>query len=99
MAAVRSGTGREEAHEIIKHNAVAVALEMRQTGRKDNDLLDRLAADPRLGMSREALDAAVANPLELTGAAASQVDTLVARVAELAQRFPDAAAYTPSEVL
>ena len=49
MAAVRAGTGREEAHEIIKTNAVAVALEMRETGRADNDLLDRLAADPRLG--------------------------------------------------
>ncbi len=99
MAAVRAGTGREEAHEIIKTNAVAVALDMRATGRKDNDLLDRLAADPRLGMSRAALDAAVANPLDLTGSAAAQVDALVARVQQLAESDPDAAAYVPGAVL
>ena len=99
MAAVRSGTGREEAHEVIKTNAVAVALEMRQTGRKDNDLLDRLAAEPRLGMSREALDAALADPIELTGSARHQVDVLAARVGELAKRYPAGAGYLPGDVL
>ena len=32
MAAVRAGVGRESAHEAIKENAVAVALEMREKG-------------------------------------------------------------------
>ena len=59
MAAVRHGVGRETAHEAIKEHAVAVALEMRESGRADNDLLDRLAADPRLGVSRAELDAAM----------------------------------------
>ncbi|MFT3875908.1 MAG: adenylosuccinate lyase [Propioniciclava sp.] len=99
MAAVRAGTGREEAHEIIKTNAVAVALDMRHSGRKDNDLLDRLAADPRLGMTREQLDRAVANPLELTGSAAAQVHALVGRVRELAVKHPEGASYAPGEVL
>ena len=45
IAAVRAGVGRETAHEAIKENAVAVALAMREQG-ADNDLLDRLAADP-----------------------------------------------------
>ncbi len=53
MTAVRNGVGREEAHEAIKEHAVGVALEMRQ-GRTDNDLFDRLAADPRLGLTRDA---------------------------------------------
>ena len=99
MAAVRAGTGREEAHEIIKTNAVAVALDMRRTGRKDNDLLDRLAADPRLGMSRAQLSQAAANPLELTGSAAAQVHALVERVRELAVAHPEGASYAPGEVL
>ncbi len=99
MAAVRAGTGREEAHEIIKTNAVAVALDMRRSGRKDNDLLDRLAADPRLGMSRAELDRAVANPLELTGSAAAQVHALVQRVGALAVAHPEGASYAPGEVL
>ena len=50
IAAVRRGVGRETAHEVIKEHAVAVALSMRDTGRSTNDLLDRLAADPRLGV-------------------------------------------------
>ena len=60
MAAVRHGVGRETAHEAIKEHAVAVALAMRESGPGDNDLLDRLAADARLGVSRADLDAAIA---------------------------------------
>lgn len=98
MAAVRAGVGREAAHEAIKEHAVAVALDLRR-GAATNDLLDRLAADPRLGLSKEALVAASSDPLGLTGAARSQVDQLVARVAGLASRYPDGARYTPGTVL
>ena len=94
MAAVRHGTGRETAHEAIKEHAVAVALGMRETG-GGNDLVDRLAADDRLGMTREALDAALADPIDLTGTARAQVATLVARIADVAATHPAAAAYAP----
>ena len=50
MAAVRAGVGRELAHEVIKEHAVAVALAMREKGIDANDLLERLAADERLGL-------------------------------------------------
>jgi adenylosuccinate lyase len=98
MAAVRAGVGREAAHEAIKEHAVAVALEMRQ-GRADNDLLDRLAADPRLGLDRAAVAALVDDPIEFTGAARSQTRAVVRRVEALTARFPGAAAYTPGEIL
>ncbi len=98
MAAVRHGVGREEAHEAIKEHAVGVALAMRN-GQKENDLLDRLAADPRLGVDRAVLDAAVSDPLELTGSAAAQVHALAERVRELAVAHPEGATYTPSAVL
>ncbi|MFV0407190.1 MAG: adenylosuccinate lyase [Propioniciclava sp.] len=99
MAAVQHGVGREVAHEAIKEHAVAVALEMRTTGRRDNDLLDRLAADARLGIGREALLAAVSEPLALAGSARAQVATLADRVWVLVERFPDAAEYRPAEML
>ena len=51
IAAVRAGMGRETAHEVIKEHAVAVALAMREKG-SEPDLLDRLAADPRLPLDR-----------------------------------------------
>ena len=99
MHAVRQGVGRESAHEAIKEHAVAVALAMREHGAERNDLLDRLAADSRLGLSRDQLAAAVASPLHFTGAAADQVDTVVARVAQLVGKHPEAAAYRPGEIL
>jgi adenylosuccinate lyase len=99
MAAVKTGVGREAAHEAIKEHAVAVALAMREQGAERNDLLDRLAADPRLGLDRAALGALVADPTTFTGAAAAQVDAVAARVADVAARYPDAAGYQPGPIL
>lgn len=97
MAAVRRGVGREEAHEAIKEHAVGVALGMRAGGH--NDLLDRLAADARLRMSRAELDALVTRPLDLAGMAEAQVAALVARVGEVVARHSEAARYEPGSVL
>lgn len=99
MAAVRKGVGREDAHEAIKTNAVTVALEMREQGLRTNDLFDRLAAEPALGLSRDELQALVSQPLELTGDAGAQVARVAGRVAELVEANPEAAAYRPGHVL
>lgn len=99
VAAVKTGVGREVAHEVIKEHAVAVALEMREQGRADNDLLDRLGADDRLPMSRSDLDALLGDRLSFTGMAVAQVEAFVTRVEELATRHPDAAAYRPGGIL
>ncbi len=98
MAAVRHGVGREAAHEAIKEHAVAVALGMR-AGAAENDLFERLAADPRLGLDLEQVRAAASDPLELTGSARDQVDAIAAQVAALARKYPEAAAYSPGAVL
>ena len=99
MEAVRRGIGREAAHEAIKEHAVAVALALR-AGQDSNDLLDRLAADARLGgMSRADLDRIVASPLEFSGAARSQVDSVINSVRTIVARYPDAATYTPGSIL
>jgi len=98
MAAVRAGVGRETAHEAIKEHAVTVALAMREQG-ADNDLLDRLAADPRLPLDRAGLDAALADRSAFTGAAGAQIQAVVSAVDELVARYPAAAAYGPSPIL
>ncbi len=98
MTAVRNGVGREEAHEAIKEHAVAVALEMRQ-GRSDNDLYDRLAADSRLSLTRQQIAELVREPIEFTGAARQQVQSVVRRIEELAALNPAAAAYSPGAIL
>jgi adenylosuccinate lyase len=98
MAAVRNGVGRETAHEAIKQAAVGVALAMRQ-GQAENDVFERLAADPRLGLTEQQLATLVAEPITFTGAAVDQVRTVVRRVDEVVKRHPDAAAYRPGAIL
>jgi adenylosuccinate lyase len=99
MGAVRAGVGREVAHEAIKEHAVAVALDMREAGAADNDLLDRLAADERIPLDRAALDALVGAPLDFVGTAVAQVGAFVDQVAEVVSRHPDAATYRPEPIL
>ncbi|AKP56909.1 Probable adenylosuccinate lyase (PurB) [Mycobacteroides abscessus subsp. abscessus] len=98
MAAVRAGVGREEAHEVIKEHAVATALAMREKGAEPN-LLGLLAEDARLPLDADALEAALADRASFTGAAADQVDRVVAEVEALAAEYPDAAVYSPGAIL
>ncbi|HET8616177.1 MAG TPA: adenylosuccinate lyase [Actinomycetales bacterium] len=98
MTAVRNGVGREEAHEAIKQHAVAAALEMRQ-GLERNDLYDRLATDPRLGLTRDQIEALVTEPITFTGAAVDQVRAVVRRIEEVVEDDPEGAAYSPGAIL
>lgn len=98
MACVRKGVGREQAHEAIKENAVAVALNMRENGGAQ-DLLERLAADDRIPLNRDELDAALSDKAAFVGAAPSQVERVVHRAAEWGTRFPNGAAYQPGDIL
>ena len=98
MAAVRAGVGRETAHEVIKENAVAVALNMRENG-GGQDLIQRLAADERLPMNEAALTEALADRHAFIGAAESQVARVLDRIQVLVDAHPDAAAYRPGEIL
>ncbi|MBA2279806.1 MAG: adenylosuccinate lyase [Actinomycetota bacterium] len=100
VAAVQRGVGREVAHEAIKEHAVAVALAMRETGgRGGADLLERLAGDERLGLTRADLDALLADPLGFTGAAADQVARVVERIGKVVASHPEAAGYSPRPIL
>jgi adenylosuccinate lyase len=98
VAAVRAGVGREQAHEAIKQHAVAVALALRE-GAERNDLLDRLAADGRLGLDRAALDAVLADEIGFVGTAPRQVTAFVRQVESIAADHPDAARYRPEPIL
>jgi adenylosuccinate lyase len=97
IAAVRAGMGREAAHEVIREHAVAAALAMREG--VEPDLVERLAGDPRLPLDRAALDAVLTDKQAFIGAAADQVEAVVAEVDALVGRYPDAAKYTPGAIL
>lgn len=98
MAAVRAGVGRETAHEAIKENAVAVALDMRERG-AEQDLIQRLAKDKRIPLNPKQLEEALADRNAFIGAAETQVSRVITRIQELVYRHPEAAEYTPGEIL
>jgi adenylosuccinate lyase len=99
MEAVRQGVGRETAHESIKEHAVAAAKAMRDGSPADADLLGRLAADPRIGLSRAQLDECLRQGLQKTGAAREQVTTFQAAAARLVAEYPGADTYEPGAIL
>ena len=99
VAAVRKGVGREAAHEAIKEHAVAVALGMRERAAAVNDLYDRLAADPRLGLSRAEIGALVGDPAAFIGTAPAQVAAVAEAVAAVVAKHPAAAGYRPAPIL
>jgi adenylosuccinate lyase len=99
MAAVRSGVGRETAHEAIKENAVSAALAMREQGLSHNDLLDRLAADNRIPLDRQQLETLLSDRISFTGLASLQVRRVVEQVETVLKRFPEATGYVPGPIL
>jgi adenylosuccinate lyase len=99
VAAVRNGVGREQAHEAIKEHAVAAALRLREDGAEGNDLIERLAADPRLALAPDELAGVLANPIDFVGRAPAQVASFVATVSELVADDPAAAGYRPGDIL
>ena len=99
MEAVKSGVGRETAHKAIKEHAVATVKDLRQGTINHNDLIDRLANDERLGLSRETLDAILANGSRDAGRAQAQVRAFAERVAKLEAEHPQAAAYNAGAIL
>ena len=55
MECVKRGGDRQELHEAIREHSVACAKAIKQDG-AENDLLDRIAADPRFGLTRREID-------------------------------------------
>ena len=101
MEAVKRGAGRETAHEAIKEHALAAARALRdgEGGPQALSLLDRLAGDARLGLTRGQLAALLADPKRFVGAAPTQVDTFVTAARAWVRRYPAARAVQPGPLL
>ena len=80
VEAVNAGGDRQEAHEVIRRHSIAAAKSVKEGG-GSNDLLDRLASDSSLGLSRDRL-AIAADPARYTGRASQQVDEFLSEVIE-----------------
>ena len=78
MDAVKRGGNRQELHERLRQHAQAAGNRVKEEG-APNDLLDRIAADPLFGTTREELDAAL-EPERYTGRAAEQVEEFLSEI-------------------
>ena len=99
MTAVKRGIGRETAHEVIKEHAVAAARAYRSGESERNDLVARLAADPRLGLTEAELQACLEEGKANAGAAGAQIDYFVAEAEVYASSVEGAAGYQPGSIL
>jgi len=99
MECVQSGTGREEAHEVIKEHAVSALNALRSGEVTENDLIERLADDDRLGISRERLNELIDIAATRAGSASSQIDCFLSDVNSVKSNYPEGADYSPGSIL
>ena len=83
---------------MIKEHAFAVALDMREKGAPDNDLLDRLAADGRLQLGRAEIDRLIADRSAFVGAAPAQVAAIADQISAVVAKHPEASGYAPAPI-
>jgi adenylosuccinate lyase len=99
MEAVKRGVGREEAHGLVKKHALTTARALRAGEIRDNDLLDRLASEPALGLTREQLESVRREAEGQAGCAEDQVQRFIEQVADWVKRFPNATTIQPAPIL
>lgn len=75
MEAVKKGGDRQELHERIRVHSMEAGMQVKMNGLK-NDLVERIAADPLFGMSREEI-LAVMEPSNYVGRSAEQVTEFI----------------------
>ncbi|MBQ1515930.1 MAG: adenylosuccinate lyase [Lachnospiraceae bacterium] len=78
MDAVKAGGDRQELHERIRELSMEAGRAVKVEG-KDNDLIDRIAADPLFGADAESLKASL-DPARYVGRAPEQVDDFLNEV-------------------
>ena len=97
MDAVKRGGDRQELHEKIRTLSMAAGRRVKEEG-LDNDLLERIAADPAFGVTEEELRETL-DPSRYTGCAEHQVEvylngTIRPLLAERAELIGEAAEIT-----
>ena len=92
MDAVKRGGNRQELHERIRVHSMAAARIIKEEG-GENDLLERIAADPAFGVTLEELKA-ILQPEKYVGRAPGQVTEFLRDVvAPVLARYPHIKAY------
>ena len=89
MDAVKKGGDRQELHERIRTHSLAAGSRVKDEG-LPNDLLERIAADPAFGLSREDVLAHL-DPADYIGCCPQQVERFLQDdIQPVLDRYPDA---------
>ena len=89
MDAVKRGGNRQELHERIRTHSLAAGSRVKDEG-KDNDLLERIAADPAFGLSAEEVRRHL-DPADYIGCCPEQVERFLKDcVQPMLDKYPDA---------
>ncbi len=75
MRAVEKGGNRQELHEALRQHSIAAAKIVKEEG-GENDLVDRIAADPEFKITKEEI-VAVLKPENFIGRCPQQVDRFI----------------------
>jgi adenylosuccinate lyase len=75
MSAVKKGGDRQELHERIRVHSIAAGKRIKDEG-LDNDLCERILADPMFMITREEMDA-IMKPENFTGRSSEQVEEFI----------------------
>ncbi len=78
MSAVKKGGDRQELHEKLRVHSIAAAKVVKEEG-GENDLIDRIVADPSFNLKREEIEA-VLQPEQFTGRSREQVEEFIREV-------------------
>ena len=76
MEAVKKGGNRQQLHEKIRQYSVEAAKQVKEFG-KENDLLDRICADPEFGLNRAEIEEILV-PSNYIGCCVQQVERFLA---------------------
>ena len=97
MDAVKKGGNRQELHERIRMHSLAAGSQVKDEG-KPNDLLERIAADPAFGLTREDVMKHL-DPADYIGCCPQQVDRFLAEcVQPVLDKYPEALQGTGTEI-
>ena len=75
MDAVKKGGDRQELHELIREHSIAAGKRVKEEG-LDNDLIERIAADSRFGLTRDEIVKNL-DPKNYTGRSEHQVEEFI----------------------
>ena len=97
MDAVKAGGDRQALHERIREHSLAAGHRVKEEG-LDNDLLERIAAEPAFGLSKDAILRRL-DPADYIGCCPEQVDRFLADfIQPVLDKYPQALAGPGAEI-